>query len=433
MNTNEKNSDNKIQTETPTLMDDVTIGRDETPPRQSLPLEPQQPSDNIFVSILRRLVAGLLVALCLTTLMLSMATFWIKNNIASTATWTDKASRLIENSAIRSSISSSLADQIFTQAAAEAVSSGQLPPTVLPDGSTRDSIKQRIDGILQSDAFKKLWININSSAHQGLSNSLSNSGQADQATLDRNIMYIDDGQLMFASRSVLASIRPILIEGGFDIASNLDATKVPEKSPLMAIGNLTTVMMFVDLFDKAAQYLPVLFLTFLIGALAISPAKRRTLLKVGWPVALFVAPLAFLPEIVQYASTAGNAPVDPSIIQAFISIFAREIADGSRIVLVVALIVVLACYANGTSRLAKYVRSIFGKIIRTNGSNNPVLYWIAKQYGYIIVAIVSAAAILLIVQMNSGLSYFVVVSSVTALLTFVVTTIRQSVLPSTVK
>lgn len=424
-NSNETNSDDKTRIIEPIVTEETSIGRDETISQPSMPLDYSQPSDNVFVLILRRLVSGILVSLCLVALMLSMATAWIKSNIATTETWTDKASRLIEDTAIRSSISSSLADQIFSRAVAEAVSTGQALPKTLPDGSTRDSIKRKVDTILQSQAFTKLWIDINRSAHQGLSNSLVNGGNADQATENKNVMYIDDGQLVFATRSVLSKIGPILTDGGFDIASNIDLTKVSERSSLMAINNLPTLMTFVDLFEMTAFYSPILFLTFLAGALAVSPKKRRTLLKIGWSIAFFVAPLAFLPEIVGYLSANGTGPVDPNIIQAFVAIFVDEIAQFSRVILAVALIIILACYANGTSRLAKYIRSFFGRVLHADNSDSAALGWIAKYSSYIIVAVASLAMILSIIQLNKGFIYYVIITATAATLTFVVTTIKQ--------
>ncbi len=424
-NTNETNAADNTQTQTPIASVDDYAVRDETPAQSQTISASQRPNGNVFVAAFRRLISGLLVSLCLVALMLNMAAFWIKGNIASTDAWTDKASRLIENAAIRSSISTSLAEQIFSQATVEAASSGQAVPTTLPDGSTKESIKKRIDSILQSDRFTKLWTDINRSAHQGLTNSLANNGDADQKTKDTKVMYIENSQLIFASRSVIASIRPILIDGGFDIASTIDISKVSEKSSLMTIGSLPTVMTFVDLFDKAVIFLPVIFLALLVGSLAVSPDRRRTLLKIGWSVALFVAPLAFLPEIVSYMSSTEANSVDPSILQAFISIFISEIAVTSLIILSVALIVVMACYACGTSRLAKYTRISFGKAIQIHGSSNTFLGWIARHSNRIIVLIACSAMVLIVTQLGKSLIYYVTITSVASALAFIVTTISQ--------
>ncbi len=427
---NETNTTNDTQIQNSATADVSYKEPDETRSQPLPAADRSQTRDNVFVVFLRRLFSGILVSLCLMALMLSMATYWIKNNLATTEVWTDKASRLIENSSIRSSVSTSLSDQIFAQATAEATASGLAPPASLPDGSTKESIKRRIDNILQSEKFNKLWTDINRSAHQGLTNSLVNNGEADQMTKDTKVMYIENSQLIFASRAVLTDIRPILMDGGFDIASNIDISKVPEKSPMMTIGSLSTVMTFVDLFDKAVIFLPILFLTFLIGSLAVSPNKRRTLLKISWSIVLFVAPLAFLPEIVSYLSSTGVNAVDPSILQAFASIFIGEIADTSRTILCIALIVALACYANGTSRLAKYVRTMVGKAIRVHGNDNAVLGWIAKYSTYIIVGIASLSMLLMVTRLGEGISFYTVITSIAALLTFIVSTITQGALAS---
>ncbi|MGB2786764.1 MAG: hypothetical protein WBB94_00075, partial [Candidatus Saccharimonadaceae bacterium] len=129
--------------------------------------------------------------------------------------------------------------------------------------------------------------------------------------------------------------------------------------------------------------------------------------------------------IVGYLSANGKGPVDPNIIQAFVAIFVDEIAQFSRVILAVALIIILACYANGTSRLAKYIRSFFGKVLHADNSGSAALGWIAKYSSYIIVAVASLAMILSIIQLNKGFIYYVIITATAATLTFVVTTIKQ--------
>lgn len=429
----------KVSTTTPTELKNRIEVLESTVSRLERELEKSaRPKQGTATSFFRQLAIVFLVLLCSVSSLLSVSSIWVKRNVIHTDVWVNKTSELVQDPAIRNTISTTIADQIFTQADVENQIQQILPDRISSLSSTlSDNLKtvvtNKIDEAIASDAFTETWAKANRSAHAGIIDSIRNGGNASDSLKQTAIMYVDDQHLVLNLRPVFAEVQSRLVSNGLGFIGTINVDKIGGQINLVTIQHMPLVLLAINIIDKAAFYLPILVILSGAGAIALSRNRRRTLMAIGWSVAILMVLLVQLVNIIRYPLIDAVANAETNAALAAYTIISDDLIMVGQMFLVIALLLVLAGFLSGQSKPARYLKDRLGKLLRVN-SNQPAFRWIRDNTGYTLAGISIVAALLLVFPLVRGTTvYSITVVSTAVLLSLVVATIQQAKPPTQAK
>lgn len=126
--------------------------------------------------------------------------------------------------------------------------------------------------IVRSDQFTRIWIQANTSAHQGLNVVLRGTGST-------AIDLAADGQVSLNLRPILDLVRTEL--AARDIPMPPALVPVDAQIPLFSSPELVKVRAYYALLDRAATWLPWLVLALLVSAVGLARARAGALAWIG--------------------------------------------------------------------------------------------------------------------------------------------------------
>jgi hypothetical protein len=240
----------------------------------------------------RPIVAGLLVATAALLAPLSVLATWSNSQIQDTDRYLETVGPLASNPAVQDAIVTRMEEVIFSYldldtAIQEVVTA--LDARGLPDraGTTltalagplatgiRSFVHDRIEGLVQSDAFKDAWIEANRTAHEELVAALTGD--------EGGAVSIDRGEVSVNLATLINAVKGQLVDAGFGIAD-----RIPEVSASFVIlqsDDLGRVQTLLSLLDDLETWIPVLGLALLFAAVAIARDRRRMVLVSALAVA----------------------------------------------------------------------------------------------------------------------------------------------------
>ena len=139
---------------------------------------------------------------------------------------------------------------------------------------------------LASDAFQKLWVEINRRAHKQLVKVLTGKGG--------KLVQTKNGQVVVNLAPALARIEQRLHDRGIDIFDKIPPSAIPSNFVILDSKQLKQGQRGVRLLKTLAIALPLLVLALLAAAIALSERRRRTLLQASLGIAASMAVLGVL-------------------------------------------------------------------------------------------------------------------------------------------
>ena len=408
---------------------EATVARLETK------IEKQQAGDTqvrqgAILQFFRRFAIWLLVILCALSLTLSTGALWVKRNIVNTDVWVEKTSQLLEDPAIRTQISSSISQQIFTQVDVEGYISSVLPEQInglsTPlTNSLQSAVTSNIDKGLQTEAFQDFWANANRSAHEGIMLSVENGGAVTPEIKANNLMYIDQSNLVLNLKPVFANVKERLVSNGLTFLNNLSGERIQGQVTLATLSNMPMVLASINFINQAAFILPILAVLFGIGAVALSVGKRRTLMAIGWLTAFMMVAIVQLVTFAQYPLMGALETTNTAAAGTAFGILTDDLVLICRTILIIALLLIVAAFLSGPSRPAAYLKSLLGKLMHTTGNQNSFIHWIGVNANYVLGGIGGLTVLLIVFPLSRAPAYFVSIVSIAVLLSLLVATIKQ--------
>jgi hypothetical protein len=132
-------------------------------------------------------------------------------------------------------------------------------------------VRERIDALVQSDAFEQAWIEANRVAHEELVAALL--GETDGA------VQINRGAVSVNLATLINTVKQQLVEAGFAIAD-----RIPDVAATFTIiqsDDLAKVQDLLGVLDNLSTWLPIVGLSLLAAAVAVSRDRRRWILVSG--------------------------------------------------------------------------------------------------------------------------------------------------------
>jgi hypothetical protein len=136
-------------------------------------------------------------------------------------------------------------------------------------------VRERIDTVVQSDAFEEAWVAANRTAHEELVAALL--GETGGA------VQVDRGSVSVNLATLINTVKQQLVDAGFGIAERIP--EVAASFTIVESDDLAKVQALLGVLDDLSTWLPVVGLGLIAAAVWISRDRRRWVLVAGLAVA----------------------------------------------------------------------------------------------------------------------------------------------------
>jgi hypothetical protein len=299
----------------------------------------------------RRALVAILVILSVVLVPLAGLSIWVRNLVLDTNRYVDTVAPLAENRAITDQVANRLTTRLFREVDVEQEAQQALPERAqflagpLSTG-VETFVRDAAQRVLATDQFKTVWRNANERAHALVVKALTDEGEN---------VSVEDGRVVLNLSAVIDEVVQRLNERGVTVFDSLAENQKNLEVELFDAGQLESARSAVDLLDRLRIVLVVLVLVFLAAALALSGNRRRTLIR--WGIGLVIA-MAVMAALLALGRSAylGIAENRDAAGAAF-DIIVRYLRNGIRVIAVLGIVVALAAFLSGPSRLAVRIRT----------------------------------------------------------------------------
>ena len=292
---------------------------------------------------------------------LAAASIWVKNQVTDTDRYVRTVKPLASNPDIQSAIAADLTNALFTRVDVQARAKEALPPKLQQFAAPAAAGIKNYTGtvtkrFLASDAFQKIWVEVNRRAHKQLNKILTGQGHYVQTA---------HGDVVVDLAPVLARLKERLDARGITLFDRVPTESVKSSFVLISSKNLDKAQKGVRLLKAVAIGLPLLVLALYAIAIAISRRRRRTLLQASLGLvagmALLGIGLAIGRSIYLDYVSGPHLPHDAAV--AFYDTLVHYLRLGIRVIAGIALLIAAGAWVTGPSRAAVAIRRWFGSFV----------------------------------------------------------------------
>jgi hypothetical protein len=292
---------------------------------------------------------------------LAVASIWVKNQVTDTSRYVRTVKPLASNPAIQSAVAANLTNALFTRVDVEARAKEVLPPKLkqfaAPVASGIDNYTETVTKqFLASDAFQKIWVEVNRRAHEQLNKILTGQGHYVQTA---------HGDVVVDLAPVLAKLKERLDARGVTVFDRVPTTSVKSSFVLISSKQLDKAQKGVRLLKAVAIGLPLLVLALYAIAIGISRRRRRTLLQASLGLVAGMAVLGVGLTIGRsiYLDYVAGPKLPHDAATAFYDTVVHYLRLGIRVIAGIALLVAAGAFVTGPSRVAVAIRRWFGSLV----------------------------------------------------------------------
>ena len=292
---------------------------------------------------------------------------WAGNEVSDTGRWVATVEPLIHDPAIQNALTDKITNEItsrlnvtgtINQASAQLNDKGltrisSLLNSFAPQisSSITGFIHNTVHSVITSPAAAKIWVQVNTVAHQALVKVLSGEGGGPVST--------SNGQITLNLGPFIAEVKQDLIQHGFSLASS-----IPPVSPTIALfqaNDLGKAQTLYRLIKAARIVLPILALIFLAAGVYVARGHRRALIGAALGVAASMLILAIGVQIARaiYLNSVPSNVLPSDAAAAAFDAMVHFIKVTLRVILLVGLVVAIGAFFTGPSRAAIRTRSGF--------------------------------------------------------------------------
>ena len=315
----------------------------------------------------RSIVAIVLVVVATLVAPLALAVSWMNRDLLNTGNYVSTVAPLASDPAVQTAVARSLTDQLWTRVDVSGQLSGALPSWAqvfaAPLSNTlKGYAYQATHAAVSSKAFVTVWKNANRTAHNQVRTVLLGS--------EGGMVKSNSGQVSLDLAPLADQVKADLDNRGVRV---LDPVTLPPGRATFVIfhsATLAKAQKIVKVLHGLSVVLPLLLVASWAGAVAVSQRRRRTILQLGFALALAMAV-----TLVAYHLGRGaylNAVSSPQLPRAAAaSIFdtlMRGLLAAAQTVFVVGLVIWLGALVAGPAGWAGKARSAFAGGLDTAGS-----------------------------------------------------------------
>jgi hypothetical protein len=222
-------------------------------------------------------------------------------------------------------------------------------------------IHGQVQKLVASQAFARVWVQVNTAAHKVLVLALSGQGNG--------TVGISNGQVTISLGPFIATVKQDLVARGFSLANNIPA--VNPTFALFSAKYLVKARSGYRLVNDLKIVLPILTLLLLAAGVYVTRGHRRALIGAGLGLAgsmlLLGAGLLIFRGV--YLNSVPNSTLPADAAAALFDTLVRFIKEGLRAILVLGLVVAAGAFLAGPSVTA----------VRTRAAVASGLGWLRKE------------------------------------------------------
>ncbi len=315
----------------------------------------------------------------------SILALFLRNEIRDPGRYVQTVKPLSSNPAIQSYVADEITKELFARVDVDTYVKDALPEQAQAlagplTGAVQSFVREATLRVIETDQFQKLWIDANRIAHAQLMNVLI--GEHSDA-----ISTTSNGAVQIGLSSVARLVSDQLQSSGIDVFAKIPIDKVGGKITLFQSNDLYKVRTTVGILNTLAWVLPLLVFGAFGGVMFLSRSRRRgfvqaaiafTLGALALSLFLFVARGLYL-----HAATNHGLPFDAAA--AVYDTLLRFLHTAVRAVLAFSIVVLVAVFFAGPSRLAVWFRSRVRWTANWLGSESERAgwYWLAPN-GFVV-------------------------------------------------
>jgi hypothetical protein len=290
---------------------------------------------------------------------------WAGNEVSDTGRWVATVEPLIHDPAIQNVLTDKITNEItsqlnltgnINQAAAQLHDKGltrisSLLTSFGPQiaSSVTGFIHSTVHKVITSPAVAKIWVQVNTVAHQALVKVLSGEGNGAIST--------SNGQIVLNLGPFIAVVKQDLVAHGFELANS-----IPPISPTIALfqaNDLGKAQTAYRLIKTLKIVLPIVMLLLLAAGVYVARRRRRALIgaSLGLAVSMLVLAIGLLIGRSIYLNSVPPSVLPGDAAAAAFDAMVYFIRITLRVVLAVALVVAIGAFITGPSRAAIQTRS----------------------------------------------------------------------------
>jgi hypothetical protein len=284
---------------------------------------------------------------------LSVVAVWAHNEVLDTDDYVATVAPLARNQEILEAVSVRVTNTLFEEVDVESLAKEVLPERAAflagpLTTALRDFTRQAVLRFFESDAFQTIWDEANRRAHDQVVKALTGGGK---------VISTEDGHVVLDLSALMVQVRSDLSERGIGIFDRLPIGRLALRFELFDAEGLRNAQAGVRLLDRLAIVLPILTVVFAGVGIWLAADRRKALMRWGIGVAIATLALGFALSLGRdFYLNALPDDANQSAAGAAFDIVLRFMRDSNRVVFVVGLLIAIAAYLLGSSRLALVVR-----------------------------------------------------------------------------
>ena len=341
----------------------------------------------------RKIAVALLLVVASILTPLSVLAVWTRNTLIDTDQYVDTVGPLAHNDAIIEAAARNISDALIASTDVEAKIKDALPSRAqFIAGPVADSLERVVNQlatkVLSSTEFEKVWERANRRAHDQVVDILTGNGGKTVTT--------NNGEVVVNLSPVVDRVKQRLNSLGIDVFNDVQSQRISPRLVLFQSDELEQAQGLTNLLQKGAVVLPIVTLLLFAAAIALSRARRQTVLHAGLGIAIgmlviltaFNVGRTFYLDAVKRANRDAAAAVYDQVLN-FLRLTART---GFVIGILVAIGAWIAGPSSTATRLRALTRGGADRELATDGFAG----WAARSRTGLRIAYVALAAIVLV-------------------------------------
>ncbi len=305
---------------------------------------------------------------------ITMIALYVKTQVNDTGRYVSTVAPLASDPAIQAYVADDITNRLFAQVDVEGYIKSVLPPIADPiagpvSTAMQTFVHNTVLKIVQSPQFYSLWVAANRAAHSTLVKVLTGSGNG-TVTTKNGLVTID-------LTAVLTQVQTALEQSGLTIFSKIPITRFSAQIPLFQSKDLYKIRNGVGAFNKIAFVLPFIVVACFAGAIWLSKKRRRGFLAaaIGFAIGALILAIGLTVGRRLYLNAAVNADLPHDAAAAAFDTMIRLLHKSVRAALTLSIIVILAVFFAGPSRLAVWFRGRVHAVVRWLGTASNQAGW----------------------------------------------------------
>jgi hypothetical protein len=303
-----------------------------------------------------RFWVALLLILGMVLTPVAILALFLHSEIEDTGRYVRTVKPLSSNPAVQAYVADQITHELFTRVDIDSYVKNALPERAQAlagplTGAVQSFVRDATVRIMQTDQFKKLWVDANRIAHAQLVDVLTGKHSAISAT--------SNGAVQIDLSQVTQLVSDRLKSTGIDLFSKIPVAQLSGKITVFQSADLYKVRTAVGIVNTLAWVLPILVFGDFGAAIFLSSHRRRgfVLAAIAFTLgALMLALFLFVARgLYLNAATKNGLPYDASA--AVYDTLLRFLHTAVRTVIVFSTMVVIAVFFAGPSRLAVWFRA----------------------------------------------------------------------------